>query len=177
LVELLIIILGGFLLAAMCLYAGYQIMFMVTMLHGPVFVRSADDKLHTMLSLPNLSKQTKIIDLGSGDGKVLLALAKKGIEGTGVEINPILAAQSRKNIAQAGFKGITILRQSFWKTNLSQYDVVFFYGTSYIMKKLEEKLKKELKPGAQFVSNYFKLPNLKPVKSKNGVYLYQFVLP
>lgn len=146
------------------------------MFHGPVFVPSADDKLRAMLKLPKLTKRSKVIDLGSGDGKVLIALAKQfGVKGTGVEINGILVNRSRKKIAEAGLnKQLTILKQSFWDTDLSKYDVVFFYGTSYVMKKLEEKLQKEMKKGSQFVSNYFRLPNLKPVKTVNNVRLYQF---
>jgi precorrin-6B methylase 2 len=175
LVELIVIILLSLLVAALCIFAGYQILFAVTMFHGPVFVRSADDKLATMLSLPKLTKRSKVIDLGSGDGKILLALAKKfKLYGTGVEINPPLAFRSRARLAAAGYPEIKIYRQSFWKTDLSAYNVVFFYGTSYVMKKLEAKLQAELKPGTQFVTNFFKLPNLNPAKSKKGVYLYEF---
>jgi spermidine synthase len=175
--ELLVIIFLGFVLAALVLYAGYQVLFMVTMLHGPVFVVSADDKLETMLKLPKLTKKSRVIDLGAGDGKVLIELVKKYDvrQAVGVEINPLLVWRSRKNIKRAGLTNkIEIKRQSFWKIDFSQYDVVFLYGTTYIMQKLEEKLKKEMKSGAQFVSNYFKLPNLKPSKSKNKVYLYRF---
>jgi len=68
---------------------------------------------------------------------------------------------------------LTILKQSFWDIDLSQYDVVFFYGTSYVMRRLEKKVKKEMKKGSQFVSNYFQFPTLKPVKTVNDVRLYR----
>ncbi len=173
---IVIILILGAILAGLCLFFGRQVLFAVTMLHGPVFVPSADDKLQTMLSLPKLTKKSKVIDLGSGDGKVLIELATKhGLKATGVEINPILVKKSKNLIKSLGLsKQITIHKQSFWKTDLSDYDVVFLYGTSYIMEKLEQKLKKEMKPGSQLVSNYFKLPGLKPSKTKNGVYLYRF---
>lgn len=176
LIEWLIIIILGTMLGALCLIFGYQISFMVPMFHGPVFVPSADDKLKAMLKLPKLTKRSKVIDLGSGDGKVLIALAKKfGVKATGVEINGILVRRSRKKIEEAGLSDkITILKQSFWETDLRPYDVVFFYGTSYVMEKLEEKLKREMKKGSQFVSNYFQFPNLKPKKTINEVRLYQF---
>lgn len=169
------IIILSLLLAVICLIFGYQISFLIPMFHGPVFVPSADDKLATMLSLPKLTKRSKVIDLGSGDGKVLIALAEKfGLQGVGVEINGILVRRSRRNIARAGLtKKLTILKQSFWDIDLSQYDVVFFYGTSYVMRRLEKKVKKEMKKGSQFVSNYFQFPTLKPVKTVNDVRLYR----
>ena len=174
-IEWLIVIILGLLLAAICVTFGYQLSFMIPMFHGPVFVSSADDKLKTMLALPKLTKRSKVIDLGSGDGKVLIALAKQfGLKGTGVEINGILVRRSRKKITEAGLnKQLTIFKQSFWDTDLSKYDVVFFYGTSYVMRKLEEKVKRELKRGSQFVSNYFQFPTLKPTKTVNGVRLYR----
>ena len=102
-------------------------------------------------------------------------LAEKfGLQGVGVEINGILVRRSRRNIARAGLtKKLTILKQSFWDIDLSQYDVVFFYGTSYVMRRLEKKVKKEMKKGSQFVSNYFQFPTLKPVKTVNDVRLYR----
>jgi predicted O-methyltransferase YrrM len=162
--------------AALCLFIGYQITFTVTMLHGPVFVPSADEKLKAMLSLPKISRSSKILDMGSGDGKVLLALAKKCRQPlTGAEINPLLVRKSRQRIKEAGLeKSISIKQQSFWDLDLGEYDIVFLYGTSYIMKKLEKKVLSEMKPGSQLVSNYFTFPNLKPVAEKNQVYLYTF---
>jgi precorrin-6B methylase 2 len=174
--ELIAIILLGSAFAAICLGLAHLISFMIPALHQPVFIPSADDQLKTMLALPRLTKRSKVIDLGSGDGKVLISLAQQfGVKGTGVETNPILVRRSRQKIAAANLsKKLTILKQSFWDTDLSKYDVVFFYGTGYVMKKLEEKVKSEMKRGAQFVSNHFQFPTLKPTKTVNGVRLYQF---
>lgn len=176
LIYLAVIIVLSLLLVAMLLFIGYQAVFSITMLHGPVFVPSADEKLQAMLELPKVPKNAKIVDMGSGDGKVVIALAKKfKTKVEGVEINPILVRRSRKNIDKAGLSDqITIISKSFWDVDLRQYDTVFMYGTSYIMKKLEKKVQQEMKPGSQFVSNFFQFPNLKPVKTVNGVHLYQF---
>lgn len=175
LIYFIIIIVLAFMLTALLLFVGHQAVFAFTMLHGPVFVPSADEKLAAMLDLPTVPKHAKIIDLGSGDGKVLIALAKKfKTHIDGVEINPILVRRSRKNIEKAGLSDqITVMSKSFWDVKLHDYDVVFLYGTSYIMKKLEQKVKVEMKPNTQFVSNFFRFPTLNPIKTKNDVHLYR----
>lgn len=172
---ILLTILLSIVLVGLILFIGHQAVFSFTMLHGPVFVPSADEKLQTMLEIAQVPKNAKIIDLGSGDGKVLIALAKKfKTHVDGVEINPILVRRTKKNIEEAGMSDqITVLQKSFWDIDLRPYDVVYLYGTTYIMKKMEQKALKEMRPGTQFVSNFFQFPNLKPVKSKNEIRLYQ----
>lgn len=158
---------------ALLIFIGRQVMFATTMLHGPVFVPSKDDKINTMFKLAKLKKSDRIIDLGSGDGKILLALAENGFAAEGVEINPLLARKSRKKIRARGFsRQLKVHRKSFWDIDLTPYNVVFFYGTTYVMKKLELKLQSELKSGSRVVSNYFQFPNWQPKKEENGVRLY-----
>lgn len=91
-----------------------------------------------------------------------------------MEINPILVRSSRKHIAHKKLDAlISIEHKSLWDVDLGQYDVVFLYGTSYIMKKLEKKVLNEMKHGSQVISNYFRFPNLKPNKTLNNVLLYK----
>jgi 16S rRNA A1518/A1519 N6-dimethyltransferase RsmA/KsgA/DIM1 with predicted DNA glycosylase/AP lyase activity len=115
-----------------------------TMFYGTVFVTSADDKLKSMLKLAKAKKGEKIIDLGCGDGKILLELARKGFAVEGVEINPNLVRQCRKKARKEGLeKLITVTTKSFWKMDFSDYDLVFLYGTSYIMERLEKKVRQK----------------------------------
>lgn len=174
--EVILVSLLAVVLAGLCLLLGYRVLFMVTMLHGPVYVPSSAERLSTMLALPKISKKTKILDLGSGDGTILLAVAQQfDAQLEGVEINPLLVHRSKQRIAKAGLSGrITINRKNFWDVDLSKYDLVFLYGTSYIMRKLEKKATQEMRSGTQFVSNYFKFPTRKPTLTKNDVHLYQF---
>lgn len=62
--------------------------------------------------------------------------------------------------------------KNFWKENVSQFDVVIVYGISYMMKKLETKLQKELKSGSRVVSNYFIFSNWEPVQKEKHILLY-----
>jgi len=161
-------------LAALLLFFARSLVFMFSIFQGPVYVPSSDEDMQTMLKMAQLKKGTRVIDLGSGNGKIVLAAAQAGAIATGVEINPFLVRAARKNIQEAGMqKTAKILQQSFWKTGLSKYDVIFLYGTTYIMKKLEVKLRTEMKPGAVFISNYFQLPQLQPKQALGKIRKYQ----
>lgn len=111
----------------------------------------------------NGTKQNRLIgaDLGSGDGRLAIALARAGVaEVHGYEINWLLVQYSRARVAKAGLADrVTIHWQSMWDVSLSHCDVVTTYQHTMVMSKLEAKLVKELKPTARVVSNSFRFPN------------------
>ena len=144
------------------------------MLHGPVFVPSKKEDIKQMIKLAGIKKGERVIDLGSGDGAILQALANQKIKASGIEINPFLVRRTQKLINQKNLSHyISVKRGNFWHLDLSEYDVIFLYGTSYIMKKLEKKLTQEMKPTARLISNYFILPNWPVTKKIGKINLYQ----
>ena len=141
---------------------------------GPIFVPSADDKLETMLKLDAAKKGEKIIDIGCGDGKIIIELAQRGFHAEGIDFSPRLIKQCREKANKLGVqKNIEVSVKNFWDVDLSKYDIIFFYGMTHVMKRMEKKLEKEMKPGARFISNYFHLPNWKPVIEENEIRVYQ----
>ena len=108
-------------------------------------------------------KQSRLVgaDLGSGDGRLAIALARGGVaEVHGYEINWLLVQYSRARVAKAGLSDrVTIHWQSMWDADLSHCDVVTSYQHTMVMTKLEAKLVNELKPTARVVSNSFRFPN------------------
>ncbi len=170
----LVAIFLGFSLAKVLIFLGKKVLFSVPFLHDPVFVPSSDAKLATMIKLGKPTRKSRILDLGSGDGKIVLALANHGFSAVGVEINPWLVRKSRQAASRLGLKNrATFIRQSFWKVDYSKYDLIFLYATSYIMERLERKLQAELKPGTRVVSNHFTFPNWRHKNQENDVFLYQ----
>lgn len=115
----------------------------------------------------------KACDLGSGDGRVVIALARAGIETVGFEINPILVSLSKLSIKRGKSKNAQINFTNFWRVDLSEYDLIFVFGLKNIMNRLERKLRKEMKPGTFVASFAFEFPNWKHKKKMNGVYLYE----
>lgn len=129
------------------------------------------DRIISLLS--KRVKDGKVVDLGSGDGRLVIALAEQGYQVQGYEINPFLSFLSQKRIKKykLGHKAF-INRKDYWQEDLSSYRVVVVFGVFYMMPKLEKKLKRELESGAVVISNYFRFPNWKPREKKNGVYVY-----
>jgi len=138
---------------------------------GAPFLPTSDKAVKTMVKFANIKPGQKVIDLGSGNGKILLAFANKGATATGYELNPILFLISKIRTKKAD--RITVKKKSLWDANLSEYDVIAFFGIEYIMEKLEEKILRETKPGTKVISNKFIFPNIKYTDKRNDVYLYE----
>jgi precorrin-6B methylase 2 len=148
--------------------------FVIPVIKGALFWPSFKENIEKMIVLAEIKKGEKIIDLGSGDGRIVIAAAKIGAQAYGYEINPILVWLSRFKIKRANLsKSAVIYQKSFWLENFSSYDVVFVYGMAHIMKKLEEKISKELKPGARVVSFNYAFPNFPVFKKEGKIYLYK----
>lgn len=146
----------------------YIVFFLIlAMVRGAVFVPSDRERVRTMVNLLGIKEGDRAIDVGSGDGRVVIEMAKTGAEAYGVEINPFLVLWSRYQINKAGLKGKA---QIYWKNQWSQdfgmFNKVAVYGITYIMKDLEKKFKKELKLGSLVVSNAFAFPSWKPIKEE-----------
>ena len=140
---------------------------------GALYVPSKDNEIRAMVALAGVKAGEKAVDLGAGNGRIVMALARQGAEAHGYEINPFLVRSSKKNIKDAGLEGKAFIHLgNFWSVNFSEFDVVTVFGISHMMKRLEAKLKKELKPGARVVSNHFVFPNWPHAKKENGVRLY-----
>ncbi|MCL4397905.1 methyltransferase domain-containing protein [Patescibacteria group bacterium] len=138
------------------------------------FVPSLEEKVRIMVELAGPLQGKKTIDLGAGDGRVVIAFAQNGAEATGVEISPERVALARRNIANTRLNNkANILAQSFWETDLSEADVITLYGITSIMEKLEKKIESEAKPGTLIISNVFVFPHWLPVLQREGVYVYR----
>lgn len=141
---------------------------------GAFYAGSSDDRIKNILKLAKIRSTDKVIDLGSGDGKIVLAAAKTGATVTGIEIDPLYHWKAKKLIGNSKHrKNITIIRGSYWNHDLSDFDVIIIFGIGHIMKRLEQKILKEAKKDARIISVYFKFPNLKPTKVVDEVYLYK----
>ncbi len=140
------------------------------------FVTTASDTVKHITDLADFrteSNRFTAVDLGSGDGRVVLELAKKGFFVTGYEIKEELVQRSRQRITEAGLESqATIHNASFWDADLSTYDLIYIYGMGSILGRLEKKLEDELKPGTKIISNVFRFPTWKYKKEKNSLYLY-----
>lgn len=141
------------------------------MFRGAPFAAISKGRIKTMLKLLNPSEGKKFLDLGSGDGRIVIEASKKSLKAYGYEINPILVLVSKYKLKKNKSNGVILLKD-YWGTNLEDFDYITVWGVPRMMKRLERKLLKELKPGAKVVSNHSKFPNWKEKKCENDVFLY-----
>ncbi len=137
------------------------------------FVPSTRERVEIMIRLAELKPGMRAIELGSGDGRITIAAAKKGATATGYEADPLLVAWSRLSAKWQKVTGASFQRASIWAiTWPPETDVVFVYGLPRFMGRVWEKACKELRPGTKIVSNAFHVPNQKPIQIEGAVEVY-----
>jgi len=125
------------------------------------------------LDLLDMKQGQTLLELGSGDGKVMLAAAERGLKVVGYELNPILVVISLYR-TRAYRQQVKVIWGNFFTKKWPPYDAIFVFLTDKYMSKLDKKIR-ENHPKILFVaSNSFKIPGKKPVKESRGVYLYRY---
>ncbi|XP_062375980.1 ATP synthase subunit C lysine N-methyltransferase [Sardina pilchardus] len=104
-----------------------------------------------------------LVDIGSGDGRIVIAAAKKGFRAVGFELNPWLVWYSRYRAWREGVHHSTSFYISdLWKVSFAQYSNVVIFGVPQMMEQLEHKLGKELQSSARVVACRFPFPSWVP---------------
>jgi SAM-dependent methyltransferase len=129
------------------------------------FVPSPQAVVDKMIDLAGVKKGDVVYDLGSGDGRIVIAAAQKGARAVGFEIDPDLVAESRANIQKAGVQESAEIRnQDILTVDLSGASVVTMYLLPDVNLKLRPNLQKQLKPGSRIVSHSFDMGDWKADK-------------
>lgn len=132
--------------------------------------------------LKSKKQNIKMCDLGSGDGRTIIAAALHNkqvvVHGKGYELNPWLVAFSYFSAFQNNVLGkCSFSPRDFFKADISDYDVISVFGVAPAMQPLSEKLMDELDPGKKvFVITYrFPLPSMvRPFYESKELYIYEF---
>jgi SAM-dependent methyltransferase len=117
-----------------------------------------------MLELARLKSGETVIDLGSGDGRIMIEAASKyGARGFGVEIDPRLVKLSNENAAKAGVADrVQFLQQDLFKTDFHEANVLTLYLLPDVNLALRPKILAELRPGARVVSHDYGMGEWRP---------------
>jgi hypothetical protein len=144
------------------------------------FVPTPPVVVEEMLRLANVGPDDFVIDLGSGDGRVVIAAVRKfGARGVGVDLDPDRIAES---VYSAGLQGVSdrvaFHREDLFKFGISQATVVTMYLLPSVNLKLRPRLLKELKPGTRIVSHDFDMEDWKPdEKSTVRKNVFMWIVP
>lgn len=150
------------------------LVFLLPPVLGAPFVPSSNAVVEKMLQFAQAKSEERMVDLGSGDGRIVMAFAKMGIEAHGYEINPTLVFLSRLAIRARGLQGKAHIHwRSFMSVDFSRFDIVVIYGLPRIMKTLEPRFQKDLPPGGRVISNTFSFQNWPADKKEDKVFLYK----
>ena len=144
------------------------------------FVSSPARVVDRMLELANVKPGETVFDLGSGDGRILIAAVKNyKAKAVGIEISSKLASQTNDLLKKEGLSSeARVIEGDLLKTDLTGADVVTLYLTTPLNEQLRPRLEKFLKPGARVVSHDYAVPGWKPTKleeldNKHLIYLYE----
>lgn len=134
-----------------------------------------------MLKLADTGKDDVVYDLGSGDGRIVIAAARDfGAKGVGIELDGELISLSRKNAIKEGVeKDVKFIQEDFFEIDLKDATVVTLYLLPEVNELLLPKLIKELKPGARIVSHMWGLGDWEPDKTLHAYEktLYMWFVP
>jgi precorrin-6B methylase 2 len=145
------------------------------------YVPTPQEVVDAMLKLGKVNSEDILLDLGSGDGRIVITAARdyKVKKAVGVEIDPALVAESRRNIERAGVADrAEIIQQNLFDTDLSKYTVITMYLLPSVNLRLRHKLLR-LRPGTRIISHAFDMGGWQPdeVRQVNGRTIYLWIVP
>jgi SAM-dependent methyltransferase len=127
------------------------------------FVGTPTALVTAMLELARVGGGDVVYDLGSGDGRVVIAAAHRGARGVGIELEPSLVAESRIRADSAGVSGRVEFRQAdIFETDLRGATVVTLYLGRALNERLRPILLRDLRPGGRVVSQAFDMGDWRP---------------
>ena len=127
-----------------------------------VWVPTGGTLVDKMLDMAKVTPQDYVIDLGSGDGRLVIAAARRGARALGIEYNPEMVELSKRNAAKAGVVDRTeFVKADIFESDFSQASVITLFLLPDLNLKLRPQLLK-LKPGTRVVSNTFTMAEWTP---------------
>jgi precorrin-6B methylase 2 len=145
----------------------------VVLFLGAPYVPTLHKQRETALDLLELKPGQTLIDLGCGDGAMLIAAAKRGIKAVGYEINPLLVLIAWIRTRRYA-KHVQIIHGNFWQKHWPQADAVFVFLTDRYMDRLHQNMKNRFKNCVKLVTYGFSIPDKKPADKEGACFLYRY---
>jgi len=132
-----------------------------------VWVPTPQVLVDTMLAMANVTSADYVMDLGSGDGRLVITAAKRGATALGIEYNPDMVELARRNAKEEGVSAKATFKQAdIFETDFSKATVI----TLFLLSELNLRLRPvilEMKPGTRIVSNTFGMSDWEPDQTTN----------
>lgn len=135
----------------------------------PILRRDAEP----LLALADLKPGQTLIDLGSGDGRLLRVAAGRGVRGIGYEINPLLVLVSRL-VCWRYRRLVTIHLANYWTLELPPANVIYVFLIERYMARLDAKLTREITQSTKVISLAFEIPGRSSESRTSSAFLYHY---
>ena len=146
-----------------------------------IYLPTPMEVVDAMLILGRVQEGDVLYDLGSGDGRIPIAAAKRyQVRGTGIEIREDLIAEANANARKEGVQELVTFKQAdLFTTDFSDATVVTLYLLEALNMKLRPRLLNELKPGTRIVSHNFSMGEWSPAKTQQvgSSVIYLWIVP
>jgi protein-L-isoaspartate O-methyltransferase len=132
------------------------------------FITTPDEVVQRMLELAGTRAADLVVDLGSGDGRIVIAAAREfGARGLGIELDRALVEKSREYARQAGVADrVSFLQGDVLAADLSQATVVTVYLLPGLINRLQPRFLEQLRPGTRIVSHAFRMTGWAPDRAE-----------
>lgn len=149
------------------------ICFTAVLFFGAPYLPTRRTQIDAALELSKLKRGETMLELGCGDGRVLIAAAQKGIKSVGYELNPVLALIAwARTIKYREY--VRIIWGDFWRKDWPEHQVIFTFLLPKLMPKLNKKIIQSKHKPVKLVSYAFEIPDLPADAEKAGVFLYLY---
>ncbi len=148
-------------------------LFGMVVLVGPPYLPTLRRQIDGALDMLDLRPGQTVLELGSGDGRVMLAAAKRGLRVVGVELNPVLVVVSYL-ITWKYRNQVRIIWASYWGPRWPEADAIFTFMLPKYMSKLDRRIEKWRKGPVKLASFAFIIPGREPAREQGGVFLYEY---
>jgi ribosomal protein L11 methylase PrmA len=123
--------------------------------------------VEALLDLAGLEAGERLLDLGSGDGRIVIAAARRGAQALGVDIDSRRIAEAEAAARAAGVaERARFRREDFFRTPLAGADVIALYLLPHVNAWLQPRLVDEARPGTRIVSHAFPMSDWEPAASR-----------
>lgn len=148
--------------------------FLFVVFYGAPFLPTRRSRINEAIALLDLKPGQLLLELGSGDGRVLRAAAQKGIRSIGYELNPLLVVYSR--LLGLRYRGLVKTKlANYWNLALPECDAIYVFLLNPYMARLDQKVSREITKPVKLLSFAFEIPGKKPVRHVDGLFLYKYL--
>lgn len=149
-------------------------MFAGVIAFGAPFLPTLSKRVEDALDLLDLKEGQTMLELGSGDGRLLRAAARRGVKSVGYELNPLLVIYSR--LTTWRYRSLVQVRWgNYWNKTWPPSEGMYVFLLQPYMSKLHNKIVQYTKDEPyKLVSFGFDIPDKKPKKSVDGMHLYVY---